>query len=169
MQPTHSCEHRPKLFSSRRSLYSVDCSQTLLLSVVLLHCGLLWTTAQHSRATAQHITQGWEELLGTTSACLSPLPCSSEKWPWNGTSQSSATAPRKAGKIAQVDACCFLLGTRLKCYQMGSRELLESKTTAVISTGCIRHWSNQERWPGLPWWARWLLFRYYNAQFRNPE
>lgn len=54
----------------------------------------------------------------------------------------SFSALSKAGKKAQVAACCFLLGTSLECCRMGSRELLESKPRAVTSTGCIRCWSN---------------------------
>jgi len=53
------------------------------------------------------------------------------------------TSPRHPGRGRnQVGVCCFPLGTRRKCCRMGSRELLESKATAVAATGWIRRWSN---------------------------
>lgn len=48
----------------------------------------------------------------------------------------SASALHDAGEKGEVGTCCFLLGTRIECCQMGSWELMESKPTAVDSTAC---------------------------------
>lgn len=153
-----------QLSSPRRSLFLSWLQPDPSLSVVPLHGGLLWTTAQPE--------QGWDVLLGTTSACLCPLPCTPGLFWKVALGQyipvaPRASAPSKAGKKPNLMPAVSSLAPDLNI--MGSRELLESKPTAIISTGCIRPWSNSERCPGLPWWARWLLFRYYDGQFRNPE